>query len=709
MLAALGFISPWMLAGAALAALPVAAHLLSRRTRRRVVFPTIRLLADSAASTSSLYRLRRWIVLILRCLVVILIAWAFSRPVWRESGIDTGDDDQGAAIVLLIDLSASMGQSDSGVSLTGSARALADRVLQDLNEGEDKAAIVLASARAASPLPELTYNLKAVGEELDRLLPTAERADFPAAIAEAGKLLAGHRGQRRLVIVSDMQRSNWSDVTLKGKAGKVLGEGVVLTILPVGPADSDNISLSAPRAMPLMPIVDQPVQLAVHVNNYSSAERTVHVNATVDGRSVGSREVTLKAWGGAEAAFEAVLPSIGAHRVAFSVGADSLGADNTAYLTVGAVRRVGVVVVGDDNPEQSGTCSYFLIRALSPRGDDGDRLEVRHLSGAAVTYARIASAEAVFVGYVGRLSTEALQALYMYANQGGGVAIYCGDGPVADNLMGLRGVAKRVEILPWQVGPRRDLAADGEFLRIAKGDWTVPALAEFDVRSRAALEQVRFGRVWAAGPLKTGAVGLLEYNDETPAMSAMAVGAGKILVCNFSPSLQCSDLGKYGGFVALTHGLFHTLRPTQRQHGQAIAGKTFTVPADLTDGTDQAKVTVLGPDEHPCQADVSATGKRALVHLAHPSLPGFYSIRQSGREIACAAVNGDPRESDLRRADPIVLRGHLAGENMVLKIHDQAQAGPILRLRGTELWYWFVLAAMAVVGAELALLCLWKQ
>ena len=708
-LAAMTFVSPWLLAGSALAGLPIAAHLLSRHTRRRVVFPTIRLLADSAAGTSSLYRLRRWLVLILRCLAVFLIAWAFSRPVWHESRLDAASGDDGAAVVLLMDISASMDETAGGVSLSGSARALAERVLQDLNQGEDKAAIVLASARCVSPLPELTHNLDLVREELDRLRRTAERANFPEAIAQAGKLLSGHRGQRRLVIVSDMQRTNWADVTLKGKVGQALGQGVALVILPVGPDDSANISLSAPRAMPLAPIVGQPVKLAVHVNNYSSEERTVSLNATLDGKTIGTREVSLKAWGGAEADFETTLPALGAHRVVFSVASDALSIDNNAHLSVRAVRRVGVVVVGDDNPTQPGTSTYFLVRALSPRGDQGDRLEVRHLAGGAVTYARIADAEAVFVGYVDALDVDALRVLYMYLNQGGGIAFYCGGGPVSDNLMGLKGVSKQVDVLPWYPGPQRNLAADGEFLRIAEGDWTAPVLADFDVTSRAALKKVRFGRVWSAGVLRNGAVRMLEYNDGTPALSAMPVGVGKIAICNFSPSMQCSDLGKYGGFVALTHGLFHYLRPTQQQHGRAIAGRTFTYPASTSGAADEAELTVLGPDERPCEVSVSAEGDKALVHFSRAALPGFYSIRQGGGEIACVAVNTDPRESDLRRADPVVLREHLAGDNMVLKIHDHAQPGPILRMQGTELWYWFVLAAMGAIAAELVLLCLWKQ
>lgn len=73
--AAISLTTPLMLWGLGLLMLPVIAHLLNRHIRRQIVFPTIRLLRQTAASQSKLFRLRRWILLAIRCLFVALIAW----------------------------------------------------------------------------------------------------------------------------------------------------------------------------------------------------------------------------------------------------------------------------------------------------------------------------------------------------------------------------------------------------------------------------------------------------------------------------------------------------------------------------------------------------------------------------------------------------------------------------------------------------------
>jgi len=707
--AAISFVTPAMLAGMALAGLPLAAHLLTRRTRRRIVFPTVRLLHESAASTSRLYRMRRWLLLALRCAAVFLVAWAFARPVWLERSAAPGELGRGAGVAVVLDTSASVAQQAEGVSLVQSMRAMADRVLDSLARGKDRAGIIYACARPHAALPELSPNLDILRQELSGLRATSERADFAEAIAQAGEMLKRHDGQRRLVVLSDMQRSNWSEVTLRGAAA--LPRGTVVTILPVGREAAGNVSLSAPRAMPARPVAGQEVQLVVQVGNYGPSDRDVDVQVSIDGRPAGTAAARgLKPFATREVEFRTKLGEVGEHRVVFSVPPDALSGDDAAYLTVPAVRRVPVVVAGDDNPNQPGTGSYFMVRALAPRGDMGDDLEVRHLTGADLTYAQIADAEAVFLGQVGRLSDEALKSLHMYATQGGGVAICCGEGPVFENLLALRNVTRQQDILAWTPAGLRDLARDGGFLLLGEGRWQGAPLADFDETSREALRHVRFFRVWATGALDKGAADLLRFADGTPAVAARPVGAGKLVFCNFSPALRCSDLGKHGSFVALMHAMFHYLRADRGAAASAVPGEPFGLPVTVPAGG-QVRLEAFGPDGRPCQIDGAdrAEAARALVRFRRPALAGFYEVHVNGRLAASAAANLDPREGDLRRIDADTLRKDLAAPGVALEVQGADQAGPVLRLQGTPLWPWFVLGAMAAIALELTLVAIWKR
>ena len=114
--------------------------------------------------------------------------------------------------------------------------------------------------------------------------------------------------------------------------------------------------------------------------------------------------------------------------------ADGFAADNRSYLVVKPVDHLPVVVVSDDDPDEPGSATYFLTRALAPRNSDSDRYVIRQIRSAAVSEDNLRGAAAVFVGYVSELSDAAAQALAGFVEAGGGMLVYCGEGGVDRNL-----------------------------------------------------------------------------------------------------------------------------------------------------------------------------------------------------------------------------------------------------------------------------------
>src|SRR5580704_4352902 len=247
LLAFLELTTPALLGGMALLSLPIVAHLLNRRARQAIVFPTIQLLRASVATQSWLYRLRRWILLLLRCLAVAALVFAFCRPVWLNARTKNGNSGKGVAVVLLVDTSASTAQRADEVGLLSELRAAGIRALDALRVGTDFANVVLAGARSHSVYPKLSANIPGLKDELSRLDATFERADLPQALTLAGQLLASHGGERRLVILSDLQRTNWQEVVQGHKVGTILPSDTQVAVIDARSPVPDNIGLSSPR------------------------------------------------------------------------------------------------------------------------------------------------------------------------------------------------------------------------------------------------------------------------------------------------------------------------------------------------------------------------------------------------------------------------------------------------------------------------------
>ncbi len=126
------FANPAMWAGVFALSIPVAIHLLTRRTPVRLVFPTIRFLKSAKASQSRLYRVRHILLLLLRTAILALVLAAFLRPIYRAGALAGGSDkDARSATIIILDSSVSMGYTGAGVTPFSKAKVAAEKTIDN--------------------------------------------------------------------------------------------------------------------------------------------------------------------------------------------------------------------------------------------------------------------------------------------------------------------------------------------------------------------------------------------------------------------------------------------------------------------------------------------------------------------------------------------------------------------------------------------------
>jgi hypothetical protein len=103
----MSFLYPLFLAGIAAIGVPIILHLIRRQTRKRVTFSSLMFLRTTMPRFKSRSRLENLLLLILRCIILCLLAFAFARPFFPR---DTEEKAVHPAMrmVLLMDTSASM-------------------------------------------------------------------------------------------------------------------------------------------------------------------------------------------------------------------------------------------------------------------------------------------------------------------------------------------------------------------------------------------------------------------------------------------------------------------------------------------------------------------------------------------------------------------------------------------------------------------------
>ncbi|HYW30976.1 MAG TPA: BatA domain-containing protein [Gemmatimonas sp.] len=214
----MGFLAPALLGLAVLAGVPLLVHLLRRRVARTVDFPAVRYLTRMEQEHSQEMRLRHRLLLLLRILAVLALAFAAARPIARLAGIGHAP----VAIAIVVDNSMSSGRVIDGRAVLDDLRGDARALLGDLGAG-DRAWVVTADGRVTGgPISAL---LAAV----DAIVPLGGRGDLGAATRRAAALTASGAPRARVVaLVSDGQINSFASASDSAVA---LGEVPLVALL----------------------------------------------------------------------------------------------------------------------------------------------------------------------------------------------------------------------------------------------------------------------------------------------------------------------------------------------------------------------------------------------------------------------------------------------------------------------------------------------
>lgn len=204
------FLNPSLLWALPLAGLPVLLHLVFLRRARRVPFGDLTLLRAVYLQSRPSSLLRQWLILVLRCLILACAVLAFSRPVLHSSlARDPGaaGPEQGLRLVLLLDVSYSMGAQVRGRTRLESAIASGEILLRMLRP-QDRVAFAAFSDRleGASGSDRIEWAAEpgsAIGALRLQKLGSRPTDFLPGLRAAYALLRRASEGRRVVVVLSD--------------------------------------------------------------------------------------------------------------------------------------------------------------------------------------------------------------------------------------------------------------------------------------------------------------------------------------------------------------------------------------------------------------------------------------------------------------------------------------------------------------------------
>lgn len=205
----MNFLQPWMLIALPLALIPIIIHLINQRRFQSTQWAAMMFLLSANRMNRGYAKIRQWLILALRALVIAALVLAIGRPI--ASGLLGGSiagsiSGQGPAnTIVLLDRSPSMQASSDGTSRTKLQTGVAEIAEALATIGIQR--FVLIESNTVAPR-ELAMPAELV--DLPEAGPSDASADMPAMMMAALDYINTNQlGQTEIWICSDLRRHDW--------------------------------------------------------------------------------------------------------------------------------------------------------------------------------------------------------------------------------------------------------------------------------------------------------------------------------------------------------------------------------------------------------------------------------------------------------------------------------------------------------------------
>lgn len=686
---------PLYLLGAAAVIGPILMHLRRRPPQERVEFSSLMFLEAQTPMPVSKRRLEHWLLLLLRCLALILLALMFARPLWRQDDKVAASAHQ--ALIVLMDRSASMQRGDLWSQAT---KAMTERLGTVSNE--DRVAVAFFD-REVQPLWTFTEDRESassrassLSQRLASVKPGWAATDLGQALVDTASWFTREPGmaglKKRIVVISDFQEGS----RLEALRSQVWPETVAVEVVKVSVKDAGNLSLSLAAASPELEETAQGVKPAAQAAPEKQAQAAKIRVRVANARDAQAQDFSLRWDKGGQETLTGFLPP-GASRVMLAppvadaklaqvlhLEGDAWDFDNRVYIAPPQPKTVRLVFIGDEaSRDEAASPLFYLSRALQATPTLRPELQV-------IPPTAVALPEATDIVFISGASVKGAsplsQSLKGFLTSGGMIVKVLDETTTAEEIASLSDVP--AASLSLTTG-----SSKGDYLMLAEVDAKHPLLRPFADDRLRDFTKLRFWKHRGL-TLKDEAEKQLQviarFDNQAPAIATAALGKGALIVMTSGWHPADSQLALSTKFVPLLYGWLEAAGFRNEQAASLLVGDVLPVAAG-------AEVSIMTPD--------GQTVKPQAGEPVRASQAGLYTIQSKVPQVI--AVNLPPEETRVTPLDPEKLRelGVLLKETgtdaaTTAKAEERERLATSEQEGRQRAWFWLLASMLGVLGLE---------
>lgn len=685
------FLNPAVLFGLIAASIPILIHLFNLRKLKKIEFSTLTFLKELQKNKIRKVKLKQWILLALRVMIILLLVFAFARPTLRGLAIGGATSAAKTTAVFIIDDTFSMSVVDNQGSWLNQEKAAVKNLLKNFQEG-DEAAVILVSQSNRNEI-QVSKSSTDIQKSIDAIEPSYQSGMIHSALTKAIQVLSKSKNfNKEIYILSDFQSGRLADDKMLSDFSQVLDERVRIYAVNYSGKDVFNIGIDELKVNTQIFEKEKPVNFSITLTNYSN-RRADNVVISLFVNNERNAQVSTSLSGGESKVLnlETVIKAAGYVDVFAEIEDDEMIQDNKRYMNIFIPDKIPIIIFSDEQAD-----TRFIELALTA-AENRSTFIITKKNLSEVSAYDLKRYETVIV--IGSQNLKAADKLRNYVTEGGSLFITPGS---KSNLNDFQLMLNGLGLPEAQsfVGKAGDQT--NSFL-FDNTDLNHPIFQNiFTNREKTKIESPNIFSYFRINTQRRGK-NIISMQDGSSFLSEYKLQNGKVLLLNCAPVLSWSSFPLKSIFVPIVNKSVFYLASKDKAEKEVAAGNSFNIDVR---GRNAAQLKVIRPDNTDEILSSNQLELSSFVKYEKTDITGNYKIMSGSNVIDEISVNTDPAESKVQYLGKNDLEDYFRkisfrGKFFFMNKDENVNEVVLSARFGSELWKHFLLAALLLAFVEM--------
>ena len=683
------FLNPAVLFGLLAASIPVIIHLFNLKRLKKIEFSTLAFLKELQKNKIRKVKLKQWILLALRVLIILFIVMAFARPALKSVQIGGTTSAAKTTAVFIFDDTFSMSVVDQKGSYFNQAKEVINQVISELQEG-DEVGIVLVSDQGKDN--KLTSNLSEFIKSVSQSDLSYSTGNLNSAIIKASELISESKNfNKEIYVLSDFQKNKINAENSNTDLNELLNENVRLYTVKFSDKEVFNLSIDDLKINNQIFEKDKPISFSITITNNSKQNvSNAVVSLFMNQERSAQKSFDVSAGQSTIVEIEATPKSNGFVDITAEIETDEIELDNKRFASLFISDQINVGMF-TENPDDLS----FVELALQTAGEEKyvvDKKNINQLTSQRLNKYNvlIVSANSILSGY---------QQIKEFINNGGGIILFPSSNP--DNV--------KLNQLFTQLGLKINSSFVGKLnsgdlkIKIDQTDFNHPVFQNiFENEEKKKYESPGLNAYYK---MSSGGNEIISLVDGSSFLSEFKIVKGRIFVFDVAPVLSWSDFPIKSIFVPLINKSVIYLSEKDREQNVFLAGEEISV--DLKN-KNASQIKIIRPDKSEEFINTKDIPDKNYRTYSKTNEAGIYKFYSGDYQLEDISINTDPAESKTEYATVNEFEKYLSDikfEGKFIPIDKESNiVEKVMQSRfGSELWRYFLLIAIILALVEMTI------